>query len=132
MLRQLILYPKNIFRFIRPVHVHLKMDKVDLKKKHDFFCIFLQSPYQVDMKNVVECQKDFIAYFNVLKTNSEKGLLTFQIKIWRRGALGPPASTVPTALVLIKRPLILQLQANGFYSNSSSFSFEHQNQPNRI
>ena len=33
MLRQLISYPKNIFRFIRPVHVHLKTDKVDLKKK---------------------------------------------------------------------------------------------------
>ena len=33
MLRQLISYPKTIFRFIRPVHVHLKTDKVDLKKK---------------------------------------------------------------------------------------------------
>jgi hypothetical protein len=33
MLRYLILYPKNIFRFIRPVYVHLKMDKVDFKKK---------------------------------------------------------------------------------------------------
>ena len=28
------LYPKSIFRLIRPVHVHLKTDKVDLKKSH--------------------------------------------------------------------------------------------------
>jgi hypothetical protein len=51
----LILYPKNIFTFIRPVHVHLKTDKVDFKKK-------------ATVKNVVECQKDFFAYFNVLET----------------------------------------------------------------
>jgi hypothetical protein len=73
MLRKLILYPKNIFRFIRPVHVHLKTDKVDLKKKPPrifFFYIFLQSSYQVDMKNVVECQKESFAYFNALKTYS--------------------------------------------------------------
>ena len=31
-LRQLILYSKNIFRFIRPIHVHFKTDKVDFKK----------------------------------------------------------------------------------------------------
>ena len=71
MLRKLILYPKNIFRFIRPVHVHLKTDKVDLKKKpprNFFFCIFLKSPHQVDMKNVVECKKEFFAYFNALET----------------------------------------------------------------
>ena len=28
----------------------------------------MQSPYQVDMKNVVECQKEFFAYFNALET----------------------------------------------------------------
>ena len=32
------------------------------------FCIFLQSPHQVDIKNVVECQKEFFAYFNALET----------------------------------------------------------------
>jgi hypothetical protein len=31
----------------------------------------LQSHHQVDMKNVVECQKEFFAYFNALKTYSE-------------------------------------------------------------
>ena len=41
MLRYLISYPKNIFRFIRPVHVHLKTDKVDLKKKPARKFIFL-------------------------------------------------------------------------------------------
>ena len=29
MLRQLMLYPQKNFRFIRPVHVHLKTDKLD-------------------------------------------------------------------------------------------------------
>ena len=73
MLRWLILYPKNIFRFIRPVHVHLKTDKVDLKKKQPRkkkFCIFFQSPHQVDTKNVVECPREFFAYFNALETYS--------------------------------------------------------------
>ena len=41
MLRYLISYPKNIFRFIRPVHVHLKTDKVDFKKKPPRFFFFL-------------------------------------------------------------------------------------------
>ena len=46
------------------------MDKVDLKKKpprNFFFCIFLQSTHQVDMKNVVELERIF-AYFNALET----------------------------------------------------------------
>ena len=43
-------YPKNIFRFIQPVHVHLKTDKVNFNKSHHekkMFCIFLQSTHQV-------------------------------------------------------------------------------------
>ena len=32
------------------------------------FAHFLQSPHQVDMKNVVECQKEVFAYFNALET----------------------------------------------------------------
>ena len=31
--------------------------------------IFLESPRQVDMKNVVKCYKDFFGYFNALKTH---------------------------------------------------------------
>ena len=31
--------------------------------------IFLESPHQVDMKNVVKCQKHFFGYFNALKNH---------------------------------------------------------------
>jgi hypothetical protein len=51
--------------------VHLKTDKVDLKKKKRekiVFCIFFQSTHQVGMKNVVECYKEFFGYFNALET----------------------------------------------------------------
>ena len=46
----------SIYRFIRPVHVHLKTDKVVFKKSHreKKICIFFQSTHQVDMKNVIE------------------------------------------------------------------------------
>ena len=36
--------------------------------KFFFFCIFFHFPHQVDMKNVVECPREFIAYFNALET----------------------------------------------------------------
>ena len=54
--------------------MHLKTDKVDFKKKTPlkyFFCIFFQSIHQVDMKNVVKCQKEFFAYFNALGTRGD-------------------------------------------------------------
>ena len=54
------------------------MDKVDLKKSHRenyFFCIFFQSSYQVDMKNVIQCPREFFAYFNALETRGD-GLCT--------------------------------------------------------
>ena len=64
---------QKYFQFIWPVHVHLKMDKLDLKKKKTpgkkYF--FLQSPHQVNMKNVVECQKEFFACFNALETRGQ-------------------------------------------------------------
>ena len=43
--------------------------KATVKKK--FFCIFFQSTHQVDMKNIVECPREFIAYFNALETTCE-------------------------------------------------------------
>ena len=54
--------------------MHLKRDKVDLKKTpcKNFFCIFFQSTHQVDMKNVVCCYEDFFGYFNALETHSDK------------------------------------------------------------
>ena len=85
MLGQLISYPQNIFRFIWPVHVHPKTDNVDLKKTpvNFFFFLhpFLQSTYQVDMKNVVECQKEFISYFNALDTYGCP-LVTFNLQVF--------------------------------------------------
>jgi hypothetical protein len=54
-----MLYPKSIFRFIWPVHVHLKTDKVDFEKSH--------CEKQVDMNNVVEFLKECFAYFNALE-----------------------------------------------------------------
>ena len=36
-----------------------------------FFCILFQSPHQVDIKNVVECPREFIAYFNALETTCD-------------------------------------------------------------
>ena len=41
-------------------------------RENSIFFIFLESPHQVDMKNVVKCYKDFFGYFNALKTNCEK------------------------------------------------------------
>ena len=33
--------------------------------------IFLESPHQVEMKNVVKCYKDFFGYLNALKTHCD-------------------------------------------------------------
>ena len=51
--------------------MHLKTDKVDLKKNtvKKKICIFFQSTHQVGMKNVVKRYKDFFGYFNALKTH---------------------------------------------------------------
>ena len=35
-----------------------------------FFFIFLEYPYQVDMKNFVKSSKHFFGYFNTLETHS--------------------------------------------------------------
>ena len=36
------------------------------------FCIFLQSPHKVDMKNIFKGCKDFFVYFNTLETHREQ------------------------------------------------------------
>ena len=50
--------------------MHLKTDKVDLKKKNmeKKICVFFQPTHQVGMKNVVGCYKHFFGYFNALET----------------------------------------------------------------
>ena len=40
-------------------------------RENSISCIFLESPHQVDMKNVVKCYKQFFCYFNTLKTHCE-------------------------------------------------------------
>ena len=42
-------------------------------RENSISCIFLESPYQVNMKNVVKCYKHFFCYFNALKTNCGSG-----------------------------------------------------------
>ena len=44
------------------------LDKVDFKKKPPRKNFFLQSPHLAYMKNVVECPREFLAYFNALET----------------------------------------------------------------
>ena len=39
-------------------------------RENSISCIFLESPHQVDMENVVKCYKHFFCYFNALKTKS--------------------------------------------------------------
>ena len=41
---------------------------MDLKKNTVIFFLHFFAANQVDMKNVVECQKDLFAYFNALET----------------------------------------------------------------
>ena len=74
---------QKFFQIIRPVHVHLKTDKVDLKKKSHREkkkkCIFFQSTHQVDLKNGVKCYKDFFGYFNALKTKCDSIRSMFRV-----------------------------------------------------
>ena len=37
-------------------------------RENSISLIFLESPHQVDMKNVVKCWKDFLSYFTTLET----------------------------------------------------------------
>ena len=49
--------------------------------------IFLESPHQVDMKNVVKSSKHFFGYFNTLETQSDKlNPLTHSCPLLHRGS----------------------------------------------
>ena len=61
-----MLYPPKIFRFIRPVHVHLKTDKVDLKKKHRYIYLFLHI-----FEKRCRMSENFFCLFQRLETYSE-------------------------------------------------------------
>ena len=43
-------------------------------RENSISCIFLESPHEVDMKNVVKCYKLFFCYFNALKTHCDMEL----------------------------------------------------------
>ena len=63
--------------------MHLKTDKVHSKKATVNFWKFFQSTHQVDMKNVVECYKDFLGYFNALETLSGLGIILVNKRLFR-------------------------------------------------
>ena len=44
-------------------------------RENSISCIFLESPHQVDMNNVVKCYKHFFCYFNALKTHCVLGVI---------------------------------------------------------
>jgi hypothetical protein len=50
--------------------------------------IFLESPHQVDMKNLVKSSKHFFGYFNILETHSEVQRITQIDNYVTNGLLG--------------------------------------------
>ena len=46
-------------------------------RENSISLIFLESPHQVEKKNVVKFSKHIFGYFNTLETNSESTLLRF-------------------------------------------------------
>ena len=48
-------------------------------RENSISCIFLESPHQVGMKNVVKCYKHFFGYFNALKTHGDKDMKNCQV-----------------------------------------------------
>ena len=80
MLRQLISYPKNMFRSLDLRSQISKRIMWIISKSHrekNFCLIFLQSIHQLDMKNVVKWWKDFLLYFTILETYP--GISTLQL-----------------------------------------------------
>ena len=51
-------------------------------RENSISCIFLESPHQVDMKNIVKCYKHFFGYFNALKTHGAQVILKCQPPIF--------------------------------------------------
>ena len=57
--------------------MHLKTDKVDKKKRHGEKKVFAY--FFNPLKNVVECYKEFFAYFNALETHREKASICLDL-----------------------------------------------------
>ena len=59
---------------IQPIWQHIFALPWSALKKPSISSIFLESPHQVDIKNVVKCYKHFFGYFNALKTHGAKSM----------------------------------------------------------
>ena len=51
--------------------------------------IFLESPHQVDMKNIVKCYKHFFGYFNALKTHGDVYFCEFDTRYQTKTSESP-------------------------------------------
>ena len=79
--------------------------------------IFLESPHQVDMKNVVKCYKHFFGYFNALKThfriaNSLKLLFAFYRYISMKSKEPQLFFLIPVIFILQVLIVLLQTEVN--------------------
>ena len=55
---------------IQPIWQHIFALPYSALKKNSIPSIFLESPHQEEMKNVVKSSKHFFGYFNTLETHS--------------------------------------------------------------
>ena len=60
-------------------------------RENSISLIFLESSHQVDMKNVVKCQKHFFGYFNALRTHGVHTALNFNMKKTGSSFFGAPS-----------------------------------------
>ena len=51
-------------------------------RENSIFSIFLESPHQIDMKNIVKCYKHFFGYFNALETYGVTRWMTYHQSVW--------------------------------------------------
>ena len=65
-----------------------KTDKKDFKKSQRESFFFLQI-FAIHMKNVIECWKEFFAYFNALETQGEEAGLFFKSIIFKTHSIMP-------------------------------------------
>ena len=112
--------------------MHLKTDKVDLKKSHrekKKFCIFFQSTHQVGMKNVVKCFKHFFGYFNALETHSVVSkLVSVMWKTWTHRHWTPIGFFCETSnLVVLVLPIDLCFCIESGPKRKHSWFLEHWN-----
>ena len=78
-------------------------------RENSISCIFLESPHQVDMKNIAKCYKHFFCYFNALKTHCvmypEQILANFDS--WNSLLLHPHPSLLDTWKFLLSLYILL-------------------------